>query len=95
MHIAVSWDISEGPDRDQINQQMLAIINPHGWAKPLTTFYVIKIDPISREAICDGLLRVAQAYPTRVRFVVTPLMQGTYFGYLNQDMWSPVNERTS
>lgn len=95
MHIAVTWDISDGPDREKISQQMIAVLASYSWVRPLTTFYVIKTDVYGRQKIFDDLLKIGQIYSSRVRFLVSPLMQGTYLGFLNQDLWAPMNERTS
>ncbi|MGK9199444.1 hypothetical protein [Sinorhizobium meliloti] len=95
MHIAVSWDITDGPDRTDISNQMIEVLRPYSWARPLTTYYVVKTDAFGREAINANLTRIGQNYPQRVRFVVTPLMQGPYQGFLTQQDWQAVNERTA
>lgn len=95
MHIVVSWDITEGPDRTAISDRMIEVLKPFSWYRPLTTYYVIKTDAMGRQAIIDGLTTIGRAYPNRVRFVVSPLMQGAYQGFLNQDEWQHINDRTS
>ena len=94
MHIVVSWDITEGPDRTQISDQMVLILKPYSWVRPLTTFYILQTDAIGREAIIAGLTSITRRYPNRIRFVVSPLMQGRYQGILNPDDWAAINSRT-
>jgi hypothetical protein len=31
MHIVVSWDISDGPNRTDINDQLVAVLKPYPW----------------------------------------------------------------
>lgn len=96
MHIAVSWDITEGglPSRNEISEMMVAVLKPYSWVRPLTTFYIINTDVFGRQRINDGLLAVGQAYPTRVKFLITPVMQGPYLGFVAQNDWPEINERT-
>lgn len=94
MHLVVSWDITDGPDRSEISQQMVLVLQPYSWVRPLTTFYIVKANPLERDAIITGLNNVEHAHPGRVRFVVSPLMQGPYQGLLTKDDWDKINERT-
>lgn len=94
MHIAVSWDITDGPDRTLISDRMIEVLKPYSWARPLTTYYVVDTDVYGRQAIQDRLLEIGRTYPSRVRFLVSPLMQGGYQGFLTQEQWNAINERT-
>lgn len=94
MHIAVSWDITDGPDRSELNERMVAVLNPYSWIRPLTTFYIIQTDVYGRQAIQDGLISVGRMYPSRVHFLVSPLMSGGYQGFLPNNLWAQINERT-
>lgn len=95
MHIAVTWDITEGPDRANLSSQMVEVLQPYSWVRPLTTFYIIKTDAVGRETINANLTKIGQRFPQRIRFVVTPLMQGPYQGFLTQQDWTAINERTA
>lgn len=97
MHIAVSWDISaQNPRWGIINDLLLARIKPYSWVKPVNTYYVIKVlSAQQRVDITQALTQVAQSVPETVHFVVSPLMSGgRYDGYLPQNLWADLNERT-
>lgn len=97
MHIAVSWDISaKEPRWGVLNDQMRDCFKGLSWVRPLSTFYIVRVDGESgRGRIQERLLSVATAVPETIHFVVSPLMPGgRYNGYLPKDTWSKVNERT-
>jgi len=95
MHIVVSWDINDGaPSRSELSDKLLAVMKPYSWFRPLTTYYVVRTDEVGRQAIYAGLLAVGRAYPSRINFVVSPLMQGAYLGFLPEAHWPQINERT-
>lgn len=94
MHIAVTWDIADGvPPRSEINEMMVAVLKPYPWVRPLTTYYIVETDIFGRQAIYNGLLSIGQRFPTRVKFLITPLMQGQYTGFVAQTDWPHINER--
>lgn len=95
MHLAVSWDITDGMDRTEISNQMVQVLKPYSWHRPLTTFYILQTDTIGREVIINGLTAIGRKHPNRIRFVVSPLMQGGYQGLLNKDDWDQINQRTA
>ncbi len=95
MHVAVSWDITDGADRTTISDAMIEVLKPYSWYRPLTTYYIVATDYVGRDAIIIDLTRVGERYPDRVRFVVTPLMHGQYQGFLNQADWPEINNRTA
>lgn len=94
MHIAVSWDIAGNENRNEITEALQQILKPYGWHRPLSTFYIIPIDAFGRDAVVNGLTSICNRYPGRIRFVVTPLMQGHYQGMLAPSDWQAINERT-
>ena len=97
MHIAISWDISASGDRwNTINEQMREEIHPYSWVRPLTTFYVVKVNgETDRETIRSNLEDVAKSVNEKVHFLVSPIMSSSrYSGYLPQDMWEKINQRT-
>ena len=96
MHIVVSWDISEGaPTRGDLSEKLVTVLRPYSWFRPLTTYYIVKTDEIGRQAIYAGLLSVGRSHPNRINFVVSPLMQGAYLGFLPEKNWPQINERTA
>lgn len=98
MHIAVTWDInSSGDSWSSINDEMKNVLNPYSWARPLSTFYVVRVNSEhDRTTIINELTAIASRSSFIINFVVTPLMSsGAYDGYLPTDMWDNINERTS
>lgn len=96
-HIAISWDITATGDRWKVlNEQMLAVLKPYSWVRPLSTFYIVQIhNESARGAIQSALEAVAKAAPEQIHFLVSPAMQGgRYNGYLSRDTWPMINERT-
>ncbi len=73
---------------------MQEVLRPFSWFKPLTTYYIVKTEVVGRQQIIDGLTELSRRYPGRIRFVVTPLMQGRYQGILKSEEWVDLNERT-
>ena len=97
MHIAVSWDITAAGDRwKALNGQMLEVLKPYSWVRPLSTFYIVQIHTESaRGTIQSALVAVAKAAPEQIHFLISPAMQGgRYDGYVPIDTWSIINERT-
>ena len=97
MHVVISWDISASGDQwDTINERMREQIKPFSWARPLSTFYVVRIaGETDRQSIKKQLTSVAKSVSETVHFVISPLMSaGRYDGYLPNDSWNKINERT-
>ena len=97
LHIAISWDITANGDRwTTLNQQMLEVLKPYSWVRPLSTFYIVQIHTESaRGAMHSALESVAKAAPERIHFLISPAMQGgRYDGYLPGTTWPKINERT-
>jgi hypothetical protein len=96
MHFVVSWDISETPQRQYIEQQLQQVLLPYVPIKPLTTFYIVQVlTQTEYSTIIQRLTAVAQVYPQWVRFVVTPLMVGgSYNGWLDAGYWPEIQRRT-
>ena len=97
MHIAISWDINAEDQRwKSIDRQMRKAIRQYSWVRPLSTFYVVEISSkADRNIIVDNLLKVAESVSETVHFLATPLMaSGLYDGYLPEDSWDEINERT-
>ena len=97
LHIAVSWDIGATGERwKALNQQMLKVLKPYSWVRPLSTFYIVQIRTESvRGTMQSALEAVAKAAPERIQFLISPAMQGgRYNGYVSRDTWPEINERT-
>jgi hypothetical protein len=97
MHIVVSWDISAPKPRwDEIDAALRRAMTGYSWARPLSTFYVVRINSeTDRVAIREGMLSVARGVSERVHFAISPAMSGgRYDGYLPNDMWAQLNERS-
>ena len=97
MHVAVSWDISASGDRwNAINERMKEGIRPYSWFKPLSAFYVVKINgEIDRQTIQSNLEKTAESMSEVVHFVISPIMSSSrYYGYLPKNMWEEINKRT-
>lgn len=95
MHTVVSWDISEGPQRAEIQDRLEFILQPYPFVQPLTTFYIIKTTTYEREIIYAGLAAVVKEYPDRIGYVVSPALAGSYAGSLPQPVWNQINAITS
>jgi len=97
VHLVVSWDISAAGERHaELNKNMRNALEGFSWARPLTTFYVVKVDSESdRTAIHNRLLEVAKSDSATVNFIISPVMAGgRYDGYLPSDMWEKLNKRS-
>lgn len=95
MHAVVSWDINEeGALRESISKELEEAIKEYSPIRPLTTFYVVKIDDqVSWNALVLALQTVAQKYSGKVLFVISPLMAGgNYNGWLPLNVWTELNE---
>lgn len=97
MHMVVSWDISAEGDRwSRVNEDLKKALDGFSWARPLSTFYVIRVaGEADRKKIQDRLLAKARATPEKVNYIVSPVMpSGRYDGYLPGDVWPKLNART-
>ncbi len=96
MHFIVSWDINaEGEKWDALNAQLKECIEDYSWARPLSTFYVVRISaPQEWQEIKKNLIEVAEGSPVRIHLVIGPLMSGgRYDGYLPKDFWPELEKR--
>ena len=97
MHVALSWDISASGDRwTKINDAMKEPIKGYSWVRPLTTFYVVKVQSTQdRDSLVDRLISVAKTFPEKIHFVISPVMTGGgYSGWLPKELWELINQRT-
>lgn len=98
MHLAISWDIKdvENDKWKSINSQLKECLNGFSWVKPLTTFYIVKIDgPDERKDIRESLISVCKKNPKIINVIISPIMEGgKYAGWLPSSMWDKIRERT-
>jgi len=97
MHFVISWDIkAEDEEWAQINTALRECFKGYSWVKPLTTFYIVRVDSQSDwTSILRELQAVAQQHTKEVRLVVSPLTSGGYYdGWLPKDLWPKIRERT-
>ena len=97
MHITLSWDISATGDQwKTINDNLREQLQGYSWVRPLSTFYIVKVNSAEqRDNLVDALISVIKQSHEKIHFVVTPLMTGGgYNGWLPQDLWDKINERT-
>jgi hypothetical protein len=97
MYVVVSWDISaSGEEWESINARLKDGLSNFSWARPLSTFYVVRItSEEERQTIQSRLLTVAKSVAKNVHFLISPAMAGGRFtGFLPQDMWENLNERS-
>jgi hypothetical protein len=96
MHFVVSWDISaQGEEWTRINNDLVAVLKPYSWVRPLTTLYVVNV---SSQETWNTILAALQSTAQRhgkVNFLMTPLMQGGgYNGFLPTNLWNEINMRS-
>lgn len=97
MHFVISWDILASGERwNTINNSLIGVLRPYSWTKPLTTFFVVRVDnQLQWQTILSNLTTTSQGFPENVNFIMSPLMQGgTYNGILPQNMWNEINQRS-
>jgi len=97
MHFVVSWDITAKGERwTAINNDLKSVIDKYSWARPLTTFYIVKVAGQSDwNVILSSLTAKANNHKETIHIVMSPLMQGgQYNGMLPADMWEKINKRT-
>ena len=97
MHIVISWDIKTSqPHWGTIDTKMQEGLSGYSWVRPLSTFYVVKtVSEQDRAIIRDRLLKVAKSASKTVHFILSPTMSGgRYDGYLPNDSWEKLNERS-
>jgi len=97
LHVVVSWDISASGERwTTLNESLRGALQPYAWVRPLSTFYIVPIQSeYERTRIQDALVARAKAVSETVHILISPVMVGgQYMGYLPNDMWAKISERT-
>lgn len=98
LHLIASWDISAtGAMWDTYNDQMLDVLKPFPWVRPLNTYYLVPIfNAADRDRIDAGLKAVAALAFVEIKFLVSPPMPpALYAGVLPEEMWKLVNARVA
>ena len=89
MHFLVAWEInSQGPRGEEINNAMRGAIREYSWIHPLGTVYILKIHHVkARETIKEKLNAVADMFPGKVNFLISPLYtaESDYYIYKIRD----------
>jgi len=96
MHFILSWDINaKDGEWDEINAQLKECIETCSWARPLSTFYIVRVSDVQEwQKIRDALIEVAESSTIRIHLVIGPLMYGgQYDGYLPKDFWPEIEKR--
>lgn len=97
MHFVVSWDIkAEGQRWTEINDAIKEGLSGHSWVRPLTTFYIVKVNSQDDwDLIRENIVTLAKTYSKELNFVMSPLMDGgRYNGWLPKDLWPKIRKRT-
>jgi hypothetical protein len=97
MHFVVCWNIeATGAQRKAICEALKRCLKGYSWVRPLRNFHIIRIrSSADWEVIVEKLKNVAKRYTRQVRFVATPLMQGSgYRGWLPKNKWYKIAMRT-
>lgn len=97
MHVVISWDIkADQPQWKEIDTELRGCFERFSWARPLSTFYVVKLRSVEdRAAIKERLLAVVQRTSAKVHFIVSPAIAGgRYAGWLPKSMWEKLNQRS-
>lgn len=99
MHIIISWDIKtdDTDDWNSLNEKIRGTIDDYSWVKPLTTFYIVKLDFIEeRKKIRDSIVNICKENKGKVNVVISPIIEeGKYSGWLPHSMWDKIKERTN
>lgn len=99
MHIIISWDIKncEKDEWNELNEKLRECIDDYSWVKPLTTFYIIKLNSEGeRKTIRESIVNVCKANKGKLNVVISPVIcEGTYSGWLPHSMWDLIKERTN
>lgn len=96
MHFIVHWGPQSGNAVPAAPQNdLLQILKPYSWVRPLPNFYVVHVDTSDQyQWVSNGLNQAAQKYPNQIHLIVSPPMTaGTYTGFLPQNLWPQINER--
>ncbi len=98
MHVAVTWDIkTSGARWTELDEQMRNVLKAYSWVRPLSTFYIVRVNgELDRQTILGTMTTVAKSTTESINFLISPVMSaGQYDGYLPENTWKDINERTS
>jgi hypothetical protein len=99
MHCIISWDISkENPEWEELNDTMKKCFSGYSWVKPLSTFYIVKIDDTSeRDTIKEAMVKVCRKNSKKINFIISPVLEGSgvYGGWLPKTLWPKIRKRTT
>jgi len=99
MHIVISWDIKncDNDEWNELNEKLRECIDDYSWVKPLTTFYIIKLDSEKeRKSIRESIIRICKNNKGKINVVISPVIyENGYSGWLPHSMWEKIKERTN
>lgn len=98
MHCIISWDIeAENQKWTQLNEELKKCFLGYSWVKPLSTFYIVKVDNTDeRDSIKESLTKICIQNPKTINFIISPAIEGsgTYSGWLPKTFWPKIKDRT-
>jgi hypothetical protein len=95
MHFIVSWDIpSTHTNRQNIENQLVDTFREFPFVKPLTTYYIIKVDNQAQySSIIQNLQNVGKTAGNKFKMLVSPIMNGgRYNGLHDNETWTLINQ---
>jgi len=89
MHFVVSWEINSKDNYiEEINSSLMEGLLGYSWLRLLRTFYILEVEhEHDWHVIHEKLLTIAQRYPGKVNFLMSPLydLDSDYFVYKMPD----------
>ena len=96
MHFVATWRYQRQDNRAAISSAITGVLKPYSWARPMEDCYVINVPVIDQyNTIVTALTDIAKRYPENIWLLITPAITGgTYYGWLQQTMWTEINNRS-
>ena len=95
MHFIVSWDIpSTQTNRHHIESQLVDTFKKFPYVKPLTTYYIVKVDTQAQySSVIANLQNVGKTAGNGFKMVISPVMNGgRYNGLHDNETWNLINQ---
>jgi hypothetical protein len=97
MHVIVYWERrGTTKDNDPAILELRAGLDGYSWVRPMSgSLYVVQVaSEVERTRLKDTLVDVCKKHPAAVHMLVSPaISNGSYGGWLPEDMWQKVNQR--
>jgi len=95
MHLAVYWFVKNPLARNEAIAAITEVLKGYSWMMPLPGYYAIRVGGESdRQLIREKLVKFGREHPGAVQFIITPILQGKYNGFLPPATWKKLRERT-